>query len=299
MALPDPRVLPNIEFTMDANDKSQSMLADGLTRPGRTVWTWTRHVTDNDSFVMPDFDGWAFPDDTLGGYAPFRDRVMAIDKPFQEKIPQAFWRGSMGVAHELRQGLVDAAVGKPWSDVKALDGEHKIIAMHEHCNWQYIVHTEGNSWSGRLRYLQNCNSAVIVHNPLNWIAHYYPVMESEGSSQNYIPVRNDWTDLDEKMQYYLSHSDEAESIAAEGARVFRDRYLTPAAEACYWRKLVREYAKAQSWEPQLYKNVTNEDGTMQLKRRGVSWERFVFRPPKPLDYLSRKIENWNEIDFDD
>ena len=101
------------------------------------------------------------------------------------------------------------------------------------------------------------------------------------------------------MQYYLSHSEEAERIATEGVRTFRDRFLTPAAEACYWRKLIREYAKAQTWKPQLYKEITKKDGTRHLKRRGVSWERFVFRPPKQLDYLDRKIENWNEIDFED
>ena len=146
MALPDPRVLPNIEFTMDANDKSQSHLDGRPTRPGRTVWTWARHVSDNHSFVMPDFDGWAFPDDTLGGYAPFRDRVMSTDKPFSEKIAKAVWRGSTGVAHKLRTSLLQASKDKPWSDIKALDeGLAAHIDMHEHCNWQYAIHTEGTS----------------------------------------------------------------------------------------------------------------------------------------------------------
>ena len=146
MAIPDPRVLPNIEFTMDANDKAQSHLSGHPTRPGRTVWTWARHVSDNVSFVMPDFDGWAFPDDTLGGYAPFRDRVAAIDKPFKEKIPKAVWRGTTGVAYKLRDSLVKAGEGKFWSDIKELN-EESHVKMHEHCNWQYVVHTEGEFMS--------------------------------------------------------------------------------------------------------------------------------------------------------
>ena len=122
---------------------------------------------------------------------------------------------------------------------------------------------------------------------------------ADQSPQNYISVKNDWSDLDDKMEHYLSHPEEAKHVAAEGVRTFRDRYLTPAAEACYWRKLIHEYAKVQTWEPQLYKEVANEDGTKEFKRRGVSWERFVFRPPKKLDYVDQKIDNWDDVDFDD
>jgi len=41
------------------------------------------------------------------------------------------------------------------------------------------------------------------------------------------------------MEYYLNHTEEAERIAKNSVRTFRERYLTTAAEACYWRALIR------------------------------------------------------------
>jgi hypothetical protein len=34
---------------------------------------------------------------------------------------------------------------------------------------------------------------------------------------------------------------EAEKIARNSVRTFRERYLTQAAEACYWRRLIRAW----------------------------------------------------------
>ncbi len=95
------------------------------------------------------------------------------------------------------------------------------------------------------------------------------------------------------MNYYLEHQDEAERIGEETRRTFRNRYMTPAAEACYIRQMIYEWAKVQNFKPQLYK-----DG----KTRGYSWERFVFRSPDrfdipapPDDYFFKS----NQIDFED
>jgi hypothetical protein len=56
------------------------------------------------------------------------------------------------------------------------------LHMAEFCAYQFPVHTEGNAWSGRLRYLQNCNSISVIHD-LNFMAHYYNLLEAEGENQ--------------------------------------------------------------------------------------------------------------------
>lgn len=122
------------------------------------------------------------------------------------------------------------------------------------------------------------------------------------ATQNYIAVKNDWSDLDEKMNYYLEHQDEAERIGEEMRSTLRNRYMTPAAEACYIRRMIYEFAKVQQFEPKLYKEVKDDDGVTHEKMRGYSWERFVFRkpapfdiPPPPDDYFFKS----NQIDFED
>ena len=122
------------------------------------------------------------------------------------------------------------------------------------------------------------------------------------ASQNYVAAKNDWSDLDDIMNYYLEHQDEAERIAEESKRTFRDRYLTPAAEACYIRRMIYEYAKVQNFEPPLYKNITEEDGKVTKKMRGYSWERFAFKGPKEFKIPGGPEGYWfksNQIDFED
>lgn len=57
---------------------------------------------------------------------------------------------------------------------------------------------------------------------------------------------------------------EAERIANNTVMTFKDRYLTPAMEVCYWRKLFRAWA-----------DVTDPVGDIPLKDRGTRWESFV------------------------
>jgi len=69
------------------------------------------------------------------------------------------------------------------------------------------------------------------------------------------------------MTWLLDHPEEAAQIARNNVDKFRDRYLTPAAEACYWRKLIHEWAAHSAFEPEFYKMV---DG--QRVWRGVPFE---------------------------
>lgn len=143
-SLPDPRQVPNIEFIVDTADNL------GDTPKDRIVWGWCRHRDDNNTFVMPDFDGWSYPDDAVGGYEAFRTKVRAVEKPFENKIPKAVWRGSTGVNHDLRAALVEQAKGKSWSDVKEINWATRdgVMEMQDFCNYQYVIQTEGESSNG-------------------------------------------------------------------------------------------------------------------------------------------------------
>ncbi|KAK8197989.1 glycosyl transferase family 90-domain-containing protein [Phyllosticta capitalensis] len=281
-AIPNPRELPNIEFVLDLHDRGEAG------SPDKVRWTWARHKTNQNMWVVPDFDGWSYPDDAVGSYPQFRDEVMEAEVPLDDKIPQLAWRGSLGVNGGLRKALVEASENQTWSDVKSIDWRtrNNVIPMQDFCKYKYVAHTEGNTWSGRLRYLHNCNSVPVIHE-LDWVAHYYPLLRREGARQNYIHVERDFSDLSSAMEDLEARPDFARAIAAESVSTFRDRYLTPAAEACYWRRLIHAWASVQAFEPRLYdydgevdvevvqgETVRKGDGR---RRRGMSWERYAFR----------------------
>lgn len=267
-SLPDPSIIPDIEFTIDTQDDS---LGGG---PNTTIWSYCRPSENLGTWVMPDFGFWSYPTRTVGSYDEFLDNVRAVDNgvEFVDKANVMVWRGSQDVGGEIRSALVNAAKDFNWGqEVKFLKwgDPNTVLDMHEHCQYRFAAHTEGITWSGRLRYLQNCNSVIVSHK-LNFVAHYYPLMISEGPEQNFVEVKRDFSDLNNKMQVLLDRPELAAHIAENGRKLFRDRYLTPAAEACYWRKMFRVWSTVQGWEIQGWQM---EGGKRRM--RGVAYEQYA------------------------
>ena len=90
------------------------------------------------------------------------------------------------------------------------------------------MQTEGTSYSGRLKYLQLCRSALITH-PLEWEEFHTHLMQLSGPDINFIEASENFGNLESAMEYYRAHDDEAEEIARNSYETFARRYLTPAA----------------------------------------------------------------------
>jgi len=97
-----------------------------------------------------------------------------------------------------------------------------------------------------------------------WHTHLTPILQSEGPEQNIVLVKEDWSDLDEVIGYLEANPVEAERIANNTVHTFREKYLAPPMEVCYWRKLFRAWA-----------SVTDPVGDVPLDERGTRWESFM------------------------
>lgn len=105
------------------------------------------------------------------------------------------------------------------------------------------------------------------------MAHYYPLLITSGEDQNIVETERDYSDLNDKMNELIQDPMTAERIASNGAKLFRDRYLTPAAEACYWRRMFRTWREVQGFEPRILADVKKGDEAGQYWR-GISWEEY-------------------------
>ena len=143
-----------------------------------------------------------------------------------------------------------------------------VIPMDEFCKYRYTVNTEGRSWSARMTHLFNCDSLMFVHD-VEWVAHYYDLLDT---GTNCVAVDRNFHDLEAKIQYYEEHLDEAQQIADRARETFRERYTTPAATACYWRKLMRTWAETVAFEPRI---DIAKDGHRMQKTRGITFEEFI------------------------
>ena len=196
---------PNIEFSLAYGDQS----ADH-TRPN---WAYDRKVTDKMTMMIPDFGLYSWPAHQVGTWSEVRERTNEVQKTlqFSAKIPKLFWRGTTAFGREIRESLVNASMGKSWSAVEGLewlapDFKDHMVTMPDHCKYQFLVHTEGScvmwtysvqlkltdttaglAYSGRLKYLHNCESVIIAHVP-NFETHDQHLMIASGPDQNFVQV---------------------------------------------------------------------------------------------------------------
>jgi hypothetical protein len=277
ISYPARQTLPNVEFVL---------LVEDFSRENVPRWVYSKQDSPEHTnvWLMPDFGYWSWPEIGVSSYSKFRRRAKAIDEgisedgenigriDFQSKIKQLVWRGALN-PNALRGKLYNLAKGKLWADVQYInwdvpkDVKKKVMAMEDYCKYSYLGHVEGRSYSGRLKYLQNCRSVIVSHS-LNWIEAHHGALISKGPEQNYVEVRRDWGNLEDAVMHLIEHPELAEKIAENSVKTFRDRYLTPAAEACYWRRLIEGWASV-SFEPHFFADEQKN------KWRGVPFESFV------------------------
>jgi spore maturation protein CgeB len=236
-----PEPVPDIEFSFVVKDLPDELHAH------HTFWALSRLPVDKETWLMPDFGYWSWPLDLVGSYEQIRVEIIQNQKPWEERVPKILWRGALKT-NKVREAMYRITRGKKWADIEEIKWENRTevspasaasaISMVDHCDYQYLMHTEGRSYSGRGKYLLNCGSVVVMHKS-EWIEPHQDLYVKSGPEQNIVEVERDFSDLEEKMQKLLNDPQLARQIAMNSQKTFRDRYLTSAAQACYWRKVFR------------------------------------------------------------
>ncbi|KAK4507210.1 hypothetical protein PRZ48_000945 [Zasmidium cellare] len=271
--------VPNIEFSIKINDNIE------LTEehPNATVWNFNRNIYDKameQVWLIPDFNFWSYPR-VAPSYGDYQRIAMEIGSDYNAKKPKLVWRGTTDFNPEIRLKLIEQSEGKPWSDVHKVaedvndeEATKYRITMPDHCKYKFAVHTEGTTWSGRLKYLLSCHSTILIH-PLTYVTHLYHLLEPEGPNQNYVLVDKEWKELPATMDTLLADNSKAKKIADNAAAKFRDRYFTPAAQTCYFRQLFKVWSEMTP-VPVPYEYKTHGDGTKTKEWRGMTYEEYVF-----------------------
>lgn len=157
--------VPNIEFTIKINDR----VGLNSSFPDSTFWAFSRNISDpimEQLWLIPDFNFWSYPR-VAGAYGDYQREVDQYEN-FQIKKDLLIWRGTLVFNWAIRAALLDQTKDQPWADVREVkedsDDEESArnkISIPDHCKYKYTVHTEGWSWSGRLKYLLSCHSVTL------------------------------------------------------------------------------------------------------------------------------------------
>ncbi len=153
-------------------------------------------------------------------------------KPWREKKNMTIFRGDLGPRKKNRDvfmnifgngqsPLVDAASTNRWDEHPEWQKEK--LTIGEHLDYKFVMSLEGNDVASNLKWVMssNCIAVTPKHTQETWFM--------EGKlipNYHYIEVKEDFSDLEERLQYYIDHPEEAEAIiqhAHEYVNQFRDK----------------------------------------------------------------------------
>lgn len=95
-------------------------------------------------------------------------------------------------------------------------------SIYKHLKYKYIMSLEGNDVASNLKWVMSSNSIAVMPRPK------YETWYMEGTlipDYHYIEIKDDYSDFEEKINYYNNHPDEAKAIirnANEYAAGFRN-----------------------------------------------------------------------------
>lgn len=167
--------------------------------------------------------------------------------PFTEKADRVIFRGSVK-SSEQRRRFIETFRDNPRIDTADTRSGHsaqetgtaKQITLYAHLDSKFIMTFEGNDIASNIRWVMSTNSIAVMPRPRNesWF------MEGRlRPGYHYIEVRDDYSDLEEKIDYYIAHPEQAQQIidhANDFARQFydsrRERFISLLVMKKYFEK---------------------------------------------------------------
>lgn len=177
--------------------------------------------------------------------------------PWQEKQSLAFFRGSrtsserdsLVLLSRAEPQLADAQYTKnqAWKSAADTLGAEPAaeVRLEDHCAFKYLFNFRGVAASFRFKHLFLCGS-LVFHVGDEWLEFFYPALRPW---VHYVPVRADPSaeELRSLIEFFRANDDLARAIAQRGfEHVWQ--HLDLATVECYWRRLLRRYAKLQRFE---------------------------------------------------
>ena len=142
---------------------------------------------------------------------------------FAQKTDTAVWRGKAKPGHH-RSLLVQDWFRHPRCDVGQSNRvpigdnpekqKHR-LSIEEQLRHKFVISAEGNDVATNLKWILSSSSLCLMRRPR------YETWFMEGRLQagvHYVQLRDDFADLEEKMDYYSSHTDEALAIIHNAQR---------------------------------------------------------------------------------
>lgn len=161
--------------------------------------------------------------------------------PFRDKKPIAVWRGTAHTAR--REAFVRDYYHHPRFDIGHTRGEvddlkrKPPLSHHEQKQFKFFVSIEGNDVATNLKWSMASNMLVMTPRPR------FETWFMEGRLQpgkHIVLLKDDLSDLEEKVDYYESHTEEAEEII-RNAHAWIEMFTDPVKERMIGLRVLEKY----------------------------------------------------------
>lgn len=144
-----------------------------------------------------------------------RHYYMVNDRlPFDAKVNKIVWRGACHQPH--RQRFIEAFHNHPLCDVgdvhrkaKGKPWHREFMSVASQLHYKFVLSIEGNDVATNLKWVMASNSLCFMAKPR------FETWFMEGvlkPGYHYVELKDDYSDLEEKVEYYLDNPREAKEI---------------------------------------------------------------------------------------
>ena len=152
------------------------------------------------------------------------------NKKFTDKKDLVIFRGKV-VGKESRVRFMEKYFSHPLCDLGDVSRSDKVPTewktekktIREHLDYKFVMALEGNDVASNLKWVMSSNSLAVMPRPTceTWF------MEGKlVPNYHYVEIKPDYSDLEERVNYYIAHPEEAQKIidhAHEWVAQFRDK----------------------------------------------------------------------------
>jgi hypothetical protein len=135
--------------------------------------------------------------------------------PFEDKKDMLIGRSNAMQEHRIR--FLNQYIDHPLCDVGQVNRDknfHLIrnrVTVDEHLKFKFILCLEGNDVASNLKWVMSSNSVAVMPEPT------YETWFMEGTlipDFHYIRIKEDFSDLEERLTYYINHPEKCKEIVA-------------------------------------------------------------------------------------
>ena len=135
-------------------------------------------------------------------------------KDFRKKKNMLVSRNYVTQPHRLN--FIEMYFNHPMCDIGKINnnGEHneylkEILTIDEHLDYKFILCLEGNDVASNLKWVMSSQSLAVMPLPRyeTWFMEATLIPD-----YHYVLIRDDYSDLEERMEYYINHKDKALEI---------------------------------------------------------------------------------------